>query len=57
MSKAKEEGTVVIQAKSNNDRSGMGREGGVKVADVTEIQICRPGNIITVNNGTHTLNL
>lgn len=28
MSKAKEEGTVVIQAKSNNDRSSMGREGG-----------------------------
>lgn len=38
MSKAKEEGTVVIQAKSNNDRSSNGeggREGGVKVADVT----------------------
>lgn len=35
MSKTKEEETVVIQAKSNNDRSGMGREGGLKVADVT----------------------
>lgn len=39
VSKAKEEGTVVIQVKSNNDRSSMGREGGreggVKVADVT----------------------